>query len=106
MLTELSVHGTNTPVYTVGIGDATDADALGELGDATGGTFSHLGSMGQLHGELISTAARLKSQVPLCFEVPDCGHTEARITLTVTHRDTESVVTLPLDLPSDVCKTR
>ena len=44
--------------------------------------------------------------LPLCFDLPDCGHTEARVTITLNHKGSESVVTLPLDLPADVCSTK
>jgi Mg-chelatase subunit ChlD len=80
-LVHLQIGGVSTPVHWVGVGPKTDADALQAMADATDAEYLSIEHLGQLHGALTSTAARLRSQVPICFELTACGHVDLRLTI-------------------------
>jgi Mg-chelatase subunit ChlD len=80
-LLKLQVDGIKTPVHWVEVGDQADSDALEVMADATGARHVAVEKMGQLHGALTSTAARLTSEVPICFELTSCGSVDLRMTV-------------------------
>lgn len=82
-LLALSAGGVATAIYTVGIGDEVDADALATLAAATGGQHRTLGNHQGLVGALHAAAAELDQLVPLCFTPAACGDDQARITIDV-----------------------
>lgn len=80
-LLKLNVAGVPTPVHWVSIGGKADATALEGMAEATGGQLVAVDHVNQLNGALGSTAKRLSSQVPICFELTSCGNIELRLTI-------------------------
>ncbi len=80
-LIHLQVEGVATPIHWVGIGDRADGAALEAMADATGARYVAVDQLERLHGALTSAAARLTSQVPICFELESCGHVDLRLTV-------------------------
>ena len=80
-LTSLAINGIRTPVHWVGVGERADAAELEAMADATGARYVSVDHANGLHGALTSTAARLRSQVPICFELESCGHVDLRLTV-------------------------
>jgi Mg-chelatase subunit ChlD len=105
-LLKLNVGGTKTPVFTVGIGSEVDETNLTQLSEMSGATYVGVEDMGKLHGALMATAARLRTQVPVCFERARCEDTEARVILTVTSDGTTQTHTLPIALPPSDCRAQ
>jgi hypothetical protein len=100
-LTKLNVEGITTPVHWVGIGQYADTQALETMADATGARYVSVTHMGELHGALSSSAARLTSQVPLCFELPGCGRMELRLTVEFELDGVLKTLTVPHWLDAD-----
>ena len=64
---DLTIHGQETAVYTIGVGNDVDEDALIALSEETGGSYRHIDNYGGLIGALSSMATTLTEQVPLCL---------------------------------------
>ena len=74
-------------------GDEVDDVALEALAENGGGAYRAINNYMGLIGALRGAAAQLSSQVPVCFTPAGCGHTEARITITMRERGKNVVVT-------------
>ena len=104
-LRQLEVLGAKTPLHLVGIGPKVEDDVLGDLAESTGGRYVQVDHFRSLHGELMSAAARLESQVPVCFVPADCADTEARLTVTVTLEGAANTTSFQLPLPQGWCQS-
>ena len=102
-LRRLDVLGARTPLHLVGVGPSVDDAALAELAEATGGHYVGIDQFRSLHGKLMSAAARLEGQLPLCFVPAECTDTEARLTVTVAAGAHSTATTLDLPLPDGWC---
>ncbi|MFC1643439.1 hypothetical protein ACFL5O_12290, partial [Myxococcota bacterium] len=94
-LVALQVAGIKTPVHWVGIGDLADAASLKAMADATGARYVSVENMAGLKGALTSTAARLRSQVPICFDLSVCGHVGIRLTVEFDFEGRRETLALP-----------
>ncbi len=97
-LVQLNVLGVPTPIHAIGIGNGVDEDALSTLAGATGGAYAAIDGYEDLAATLTATADGLSDEIPVCFEVSDCTHQEARIVVT----DGDESWEVLLDLP-DLC---
>ncbi len=86
-LVELKVGPESTPIYTVGLGDEVDAEAMQGLADHTGGRYIQLDSLDDLEPVLTSVSDYFAASRRFCTEIPShlCGDLDVR----VTHRWTD-----------------
>lgn len=102
-LRQMDVLGIQTPLHLVGVGPKVDAGELTSLAESTRGHYVGIDKFRSLHGKLMSAAARLEGQLPVCFVPADCSDTEARLDVTVTLDNQVTTTTLELPLPSGWC---
>jgi hypothetical protein len=78
----LQLGGVTTPVYTVGLGDEVEHEALSGLAEATGGRHRALDHPGQIDDVLAMIAEYYSSAQRLCTVLPDhvCGGLDVRVT--------------------------
>lgn len=98
-LLSLQVAGIQPPVYTIGVGEGIDVQALADLASGTGGEFLPIEDHEGLADALSAADDTLSAEIPVCWETPDCADTEVR--LTVTYGDQAWVQTFTL--PDDLC---
>ena len=99
-LFDLTIHGQETAVYTIGVGNDVDEDALIALSEETGGSYRHIDNYGGLIGALNSMATTLTEQVPLCFTRSSCDHDTARIQFDFIHQGQLVQRTFDVNLPT------
>jgi Mg-chelatase subunit ChlD len=103
MLAEQEVLGARTPLHLVGVGPKVDPETLNGLADKTQGYYAAIDDFNSLHGKLMSSAARLDGQIPVCFVPNDCADTQARISVAFPADPTAAPLTVELALPDDWC---
>ncbi|RME22446.1 MAG: VWA domain-containing protein [Deltaproteobacteria bacterium] len=94
-LEQLHVLGIPTPVWTVGIGDGVDEDALAELAARTGGAYTAIDGYAELASTLTATAEGLSDEIPVCFEAASCDHTEGLVLVVDGEESFEATFSLP-----------
>ena len=99
-LLELSIHDQQTAVYTIGVGNDVDEEALMTLAEETGGSYRHINNYGGLVGALRSMANTLTEQVPVCFTRSSCDHDTARIYFDFIYRGQLVQRTFDVSLPT------
>ncbi|MBN1605763.1 MAG: VWA domain-containing protein [Polyangiaceae bacterium] len=103
MLAEQEVLGARTPLHLVGIGPKVDPETLSGLADKTQGYYAAIDDFNSLHGKLMSAAARLDGQIPVCFVPNDCADTQARISVTLASDPAATPLVAELPLPDEWC---
>jgi Mg-chelatase subunit ChlD len=103
MVAEQEVLGARTPLHLVGIGPKVDPETLSGLAETTQGYYAVIEDFNSLHGKLMSAAARLDGEIPVCFVPNDCADTQARISVTLVSDPEAAPLVAELALPNDWC---
>ncbi len=105
-LTQLNVGATTTPIYTVGLGEQADHEALSSLAASTGGRHVALDNPGDIPDVLKMLAEYTKATHRVCTQLPDhvCGSLDVRISHSYEHQGvlTQGSTVRHLDLPCPV----
>lgn len=105
-LLDLTIHGGDTAIHTVAVGDQVHVDDLQLMADETGGTYREIADWSALDAGLVATSMDMGNEVPVCFDVAECDHDEARITVSVTDESGTMDFVTVVDLPESVCGDR
>lgn len=98
-LANLDVEGMRTAIYTVGIGKHIDEATLAAFANGSGGRFAHIADYAALESALLTAAAQLETQLPVCFSPNTCGDVEARVVVTVRRASGDSTGERTIRLP-------
>lgn len=86
MLTKLHVHGTPTPIFSVGVGKGVDEEMLSGLAEDTGGLYSAITGYSKLEAALEQAAHRIWNAKLVCLPPADSmgqGPTPRRVRVKV-----------------------
>lgn len=83
---QLKVRGTNTPVYTIGLGDEVDHQELNRLGNKSGGKHHAVSSLDELADTFRNVAGYSDRRFRVCGDlgVNHCGRLDVRMSYSWT----------------------
>lgn len=105
-LHNLRVGDTTTPIYTIGLGDEPDHDALRDLAESTGAQHLALGDSSEVEGAFAALSEYFDSSAQVCAELPSSGCGDVELELNYSWTDGQTTLhgseTTTVDIPCPI----